>query len=191
VVPRARLETDESGTYPASEGWFVVNARDARWFASDGLGFFCPFEAEEARFAELGFNLNVLPPGEPGSMYHGEETQEDFLVLAGECLPIVEGQERLLGQLDFIHCPPWTEHVFVGAGHGPCLLLAVGARRKGRGIRYPVNEAALKHGAASRSRRRTPRRRMRASPMIGRHARRTSSTSSPGEACDSDVVDAT
>jgi len=80
-------------------------------------------------------------------MYHAEDAQEDFLVLAGECLLIVEGQERPLTTWDFVHCPPWTEHVFVGAGNDPCLLLAVGARAKGRGLRYPVNDVALKHGA--------------------------------------------
>jgi uncharacterized cupin superfamily protein len=125
----------------------VINARGAQWFDSDGRGFCCYFEGEHAPFAELGINLNVLKPGEPSCMYHGEEAQEDFLVLAGECMLVVEGEERRLEAWDFVHCPPWTEHVFVGAGTGPCLLLAVGARTKGRGLRYPVNEAALRHGA--------------------------------------------
>jgi uncharacterized cupin superfamily protein len=80
-------------------------------------------------------------------MYHGEDAQEDFLVLSGECLLLIEGEERRLRQWDFVHCPPWTEHIFVGAGEGPCVLLGVGARRKGRGIRYPVSEIALKYGA--------------------------------------------
>ena len=80
-------------------------------------------------------------------MYHGEDAQEDFLVLSGECLLIVEGQERLLKAWDFVHCPPWTEHIFVGAGEGPCVVVGVGARRKGRGIVYPANETASRHGA--------------------------------------------
>jgi len=67
-------------------------------------------------------------------MYHGEDAQEDFLVLSGECLLIVEGEERQLKAWDFVYCSPWTEHVFVGAGDGPCVLLAVGARMKGRGL---------------------------------------------------------
>lgn len=85
----------------------------------------------------------------PTACTHGEDDQEDFLVLSGECLLIVEGEERRLGAWDFVHCPPWTEHAFVGAGDGPCLLLAVGSRTRteGSGIRYPVNEAALRHGA--------------------------------------------
>jgi uncharacterized cupin superfamily protein len=80
-------------------------------------------------------------------MYHGEGAQEDFLVLSGECLLVVEGEERRLKAWDFVHCPPWTEHVFIGAGDGPCVVLAVGARKKGRGVRYAVNETALRHGA--------------------------------------------
>jgi uncharacterized cupin superfamily protein len=79
-------------------------------------------------------------------MYHRENEQEDFLVLAGECLLLVEGQERHLHQWDFVHCPPWTEHVLVGAGDGPCAVLALGARTGGD-IVYPVSELALRHGA--------------------------------------------
>jgi uncharacterized cupin superfamily protein len=147
VVPEAPLERNDAGAYPAGDGWFVINARDAQWFDSDGLGYYAPFEGETARFDQVGVNIAVLEPGEPSCMYHAEEAQEDFFVLAGECLLVVEGQERLLKAWDFVHCPPWTEHVFVGAGDGPCLLLAVGARRKGRGLVYPVNEVALRHGA--------------------------------------------
>jgi uncharacterized cupin superfamily protein len=147
VVPEAPLESNEAGAYPAGDGWFVLNARDAQWFDSHELGLYAPFEGEQARFTQLGMNVSILRPGEPSCMYHGEEAQEDFLVLAGECLLVVEGQERLLKQWDFFHCPAWTEHVFVGAGTGPCLLLAVGARKKGRGLVYPVNETALRHGA--------------------------------------------
>src|SRR6185312_15725279 len=58
----------------------------------------------------------ILAPGQPSCMYHGEDEQEDFLILAGECLLLVEGQERRLKAWDFVHCPAWTEHVFVGAG---------------------------------------------------------------------------
>jgi uncharacterized cupin superfamily protein len=147
VVPEAPLEKTEHGVFPTGEGWFVVNAREARWFESDGLGFYVSFEGENARFTEFGINVGIVRPGEPGCMYHREEAQEDFLVLSGECLLIVEGQERLLRAWDFVHCPPWTEHVFVGVGDDPCVLLGVGARRKGRGLVYPVNELALKYGA--------------------------------------------
>jgi uncharacterized cupin superfamily protein len=147
VVPEAPLENTDHGSYPMGEGWFVLNARDAQWFDSVEMGLYTPFEGENARFGEVGFNIGILRPGEPSCMYHREEAQEDFLVLSGECLLIVEGEERPLRAWDFVHCPPWTEHVFVGTGDGPCVLLGTGARRKGRGLAYPVNEVALRYGA--------------------------------------------
>jgi uncharacterized cupin superfamily protein len=146
MVPEAKLESTEHGVVPQGEGWFVVNVREARWYGNAELGRFCPFEGD-ARFPELGINIGVVEPGQPSCMYHGESSQEDFLVLAGECLLLVEGEERRLGPWDFVHCPPWTEHVFVGAGSGPCAILAVGARRAGSEVRYPVAEIALRHGA--------------------------------------------
>jgi uncharacterized cupin superfamily protein len=147
VVPEAPLERSEHGTFPVGDGWFVVNARDAQWFDSGGLGLYAPFEGENAPFGELGLNIAILRPGEPSCMYHREEAQEDFLVLSGECLLVVEGEERPLKAWDFVHCPPWTEHVFVGTGDEPCILLGAGARRAGRGLVYPVNDVALRHGA--------------------------------------------
>jgi uncharacterized cupin superfamily protein len=81
-------------------------------------------------------------------MYHGEEAQEDFLVLSGECLLLVEGEERLLRAWDLFHSPAWTEHVLVGAGEGPCVIFAVGARTPGSIVRYPAAEFAQAHGAA-------------------------------------------
>ena len=50
----------------------------------------------------------MLGPGEPIGMYHWEADQEDFLVLSGEALLFVEGEERPLRQWDFVHCPPQT-----------------------------------------------------------------------------------
>jgi hypothetical protein len=61
------------------------------------------------------------------SMYHWETDQEDFLVLSGEALLIIEGEERPLRQWDFVHCPPGTKHVIVGAGEFRCVVFAVGA----------------------------------------------------------------
>jgi oxalate decarboxylase/phosphoglucose isomerase-like protein (cupin superfamily) len=134
VVPEAELEDTGAGVVPASAGWFVLNARDARWFHREGRGDSLPFTGSdefeaESYFPMLGMSLQVLSPGEPNSMYHWETEQEDFLVLAGEALLVVEGQERPLRQWDFVHCPPETQHVFVGAGEGPCVLLAVGSRQ--------------------------------------------------------------
>ena len=53
-------------------------------------------------------------------MYHWETDQEDFLVLAGEAVLIVEGEERPLRQWDFVHCPPETKHVIVGPARDLC-----------------------------------------------------------------------
>ncbi len=149
MIPEASYARTETGIVPEGEGWFVVNARDARWYTGD-FGFFTRFEGKSARFEALGVNIGVLEPGEPSSMYHGENEQEDFLVLAGECLLLIEGEERSLRAWDFVHCPPWTEHVFVGAGNGPCAILAVGTRTTGEVI-YPESELARRHGAGVES----------------------------------------
>ena len=124
--------------------WFVVNARDARWVWNE-MGGYCNFEDGDVHFEQVGINLNVLHPGVPMAMYHEEPGQEGFLVLKGEALLIVEGQERPLKAWDFVHCPPHTKHVILGAGAGPSLVLAVGAR-KGQAT-YPVDETAVRHGA--------------------------------------------
>jgi uncharacterized cupin superfamily protein len=149
MVVEARLDSTEHGLVPAGDGWFVLNARDARWRDGEGRGAICDFEGEPG-FPQLGINLSVLEPGETMAMYHWEADQEDFLVLAGEALLLVEGDERPLRRWDFVHCPPGTKHVIVGAGNGPCLVLAVGARDRSTGPEwggYSVDEAALRHGA--------------------------------------------
>jgi uncharacterized cupin superfamily protein len=145
MIPEATMAQTEAGLVPEGEGWFVVNAREARWWHTDELGRAVLFEGEP-RFAEIGINIQVLEPGQPNCMYHGEGAQEDFLVLSGECLLLVEGEERRLKAWDFVHCPPWTEHVFVGAGPGACAILMIGKRPE-TGLRYPVVDVALRHGA--------------------------------------------
>jgi uncharacterized cupin superfamily protein len=149
VVPEAPLAQTETGLTPSGEGWFVLNAREARWLQRKGQSASCEFEGE-AEFPQIGIFLRVLPPGAPMAMYHWEADQEDFLVLSGEALLIIEGEERRLQQWDFVHCPPETRHVIIGAGEVPCLLLAVGAREHqgapGWGG-YTVDEVALRHGA--------------------------------------------
>jgi uncharacterized cupin superfamily protein len=86
-------------------------------------------------------------PGEPMAMYHWEADQEDFLVVSGEAVLIVEGEERQLRAWDFFHCPPNTKHVIVGAGSGPCLVIAVGARANDS-LGFPADEVAKRHGAS-------------------------------------------
>jgi uncharacterized cupin superfamily protein len=127
----------------------VLNARDSRWRHADGRGAVSDLEGD-TEFAQYGVNLFVLEPGNPMSMYHWETDQEDFLVLSGEALLIVEGEERALRQWDLVHCPPETKHVIVEAGDGPCVVLAVGARAHQNGPGwggYTVDEAALRHNA--------------------------------------------
>jgi uncharacterized cupin superfamily protein len=147
MTEEARLVGTENGLVPEGDGWFVVNAREARWWESEVFDRYCTFQGD-VRFPEVGFNISVLLPGRPGCMYHGEELQEDFLVVAGECLLLVEGEERRLRAWDFFHCPAWTEHVMVGAGDGPCVVVAVGARKPDSKVRYPRNEVAEAHGAS-------------------------------------------
>ena len=133
---------------PTGEGWFVLNAKDARWRAREQRGQLTFFEGN-ARFWEIGFNVGVLGPGEPMAMYHYETDQEDFLVLSGEALLIVEGEERPLRAWDFVHCPSWTDHVIIGAGSGPCVIVSVGSRVNADGDwgGYTVDETAQRHGA--------------------------------------------
>ena len=152
MAAEAELERIEHGIVPASPGWFVLNARDAPWRERDGRGFFCEFESldDRASFPQLGINIQVLRPGEPMTVYHWERDQEDFLVLAGEALLLVEDEERTLRAWDFFHCPPGTNHAIVGAGDGPCVVIAVGARQYGTATdwgAYTVAAAALRHGA--------------------------------------------
>jgi uncharacterized cupin superfamily protein len=150
VTAEARLERTEHGLVSAGDGWFVLNARDARWRRVGERRRSAYFEGD-APFPQLAVGLVVLAPGEPMAMYHWEVDQEDFLVLAGEALLIIEGEERQLARWDFVHCPPGTKHVIVGAGKEPCTVLAVGARgRQNAGDEwgaYVVDEAARRHGA--------------------------------------------
>ena len=141
------MERSQYGLTAAGEGWFVVNVRDGAWMTNERFGQACVFEGDAVGFGQLGYTLHVLHPGQPNGLYHREKDQEDFFVLFGECLLIVEGAERRLKAWDFVHCPPGTEHIFVGAGEGPCVIFMVGARKhRGEQI-YTHSEAAVRHGA--------------------------------------------
>ena len=158
MVPEAPLEETGHGLMVGGDGWFVLNMHDLRWWFR-GHGFETGISGK-ADFAQIGIGLTVLRPDEPMSMYHWEADQENFLLLSGEALLIVEGEERPLRQWDFVHCPPLTQHVILGAGEGPCVVLGVGSRerhtyvdeegrRQGRpgASAYTVEEAAIRHGA--------------------------------------------
>jgi uncharacterized cupin superfamily protein len=158
MAAEARLEDVGSGLAPVTPGWFVVNVAEAAWLRHDAFGSRCHFESTERVLAErpdlepqhfdqLGYTLAVLEPGKPTGMYHAESTQEDFLVLMGECLLLIEEEERPLRAWDFVHCPPGTRHTFIGGDAGPCVILMTGARREGDTIVYPESELAQGHGA--------------------------------------------
>jgi uncharacterized cupin superfamily protein len=150
MVLESKLEQTEQGLVPKGEGWFVLNVREAEWRYADGRGAVCvlgdDFEGER-HFEQLGVNPFVLRPGEPMAMYHWEGDQEGFLVVAGEAVLIIEGEERQLGAWDFVHCPPNTKHVIIGAGSGPCLVIAVGAREHDS-LGFTFDEIAKRHGAS-------------------------------------------
>ena len=151
-MEEARLEDGGSGLAPTTEGWFVVNVRDAMWLTSEGgdkrtSGSETTFEGR-VEFADFAVRIHVLEPGEPNGLYHAESAQEGFLVLAGECRLIVEGEERILRPWDFFHSPAGTEHIFVGAGDGPCAVLMGGAHPPDWSVRYAVSKLAARYGAS-------------------------------------------
>jgi uncharacterized cupin superfamily protein len=137
-----------------TERWYVRNLRDAEWRYAPGRGAVCvaldDFEGEKAD-VQYGVNVFVLEPGEPMSMYHWEADQEAFIVLSGEAVLVVEGEERPLRTWDFVHSPPQTRHVIVGAGEGPCVVAAVGSRDhdgEPDSLGFPADAAAARYGAS-------------------------------------------
>jgi quercetin dioxygenase-like cupin family protein len=146
AVSEAELETTELGLVPRGDGWFVLNARDASWIRSEERGQDTDLEGGQ-EWTQVGFRIQVVGPGQRG-VYHGERGQEDFLVVSGECLLVIEGEERRLGAWDFVHCPPWTRHVFVGTGDGPCVIVMIGSRVGGFEVVYAVDERAAAHDAS-------------------------------------------
>jgi mannose-6-phosphate isomerase-like protein (cupin superfamily) len=156
VVPEAELEQTDAGLVVASRGWFVLDVREARWSEKPGQGWALPltgrdeYEAETL-FPMLGMAIRVVRAGEVSTTYHWETEQEDFLVLHGEALLIVEGEERRVRRWDFVHCPPETKHAFVGVGDEPCVLLCASSRqfqKDGPWGFYCFDETAARHDAA-------------------------------------------
>ena len=137
-MPEAQLKDSGSGLAPATEGWFVVNVRDAEWWFADSRGARCSFESEydepAIEFPQLGINVSILESGQT-TLYHAESNQEAFLVLSGECRLLVgRAKERRLLPWDFFHAPPWDR-----------------ARLRGRGrraMRAPDGRCAFKPGGA-------------------------------------------
>ena len=144
----AKIEETATGLQPADDGWWILNARDIGWFTVEGGGTWSSFESPAMRSKLLGIGIHILPPGETPGFYHAESNQEGFLVLSGECLVIVEGEERRMGTWDYFHCPPGTAHITIGAGDGPCAILMVGTRAPDETTHYIADPVAARHGAA-------------------------------------------
>ena len=149
MTEEARLEETPGGLTPTDGGWFVVNVRDTAWVTHHAFGSGCVFENRGVEeFPELGINISVIQPGQPLCLYHREGAQEDFLILAGDCVLLVNEEERPMRAWDFFHCPAGTEHVIVGAGDEPAVILAVGKRPDDE-LLYPKSELAAKYDASA------------------------------------------
>lgn len=131
-----------------SDAWFIRNVADTPAFTDGYFGAYFRLAPRDAPFRDTGMNITVLQPGEANGRYHHESGQEDFLVLHGECVAIVDDVEHPMRTWDFFHCPGGTPHIFVGAGDGPCALLCIGAKRPDETIHYPVSAVAARHGAS-------------------------------------------
>jgi quercetin dioxygenase-like cupin family protein len=148
VPDEARIDRTKTGLVPADDGWFILNLAEIGWDRVEGGGVWCSFEAPSARSPLLGIGVHVLWPGEAPGMYHAESNQEGFLVLSGECIAVVEGEGRRMKRWDYLHCPPGTAHITIGAGDEPCAILMVGTRAPDSTIHYPVEPAAAAYGAS-------------------------------------------
>ena len=152
-MPEAPLEDVGAGLAPVDDGWFVVNVRDAAWQTAENSGRKPPGRTAASRAGSSRFHRSASRSACSSRVSrtasdHAENQQEAFLVLAGECRLLVEGEERLLRAWDFFHSPPGTEHIFVGAGDGPCTILMAGARLAEEELHYPVSELAARYGAS-------------------------------------------
>ena len=144
----AKIEQTETGLQPADDGWWILNAADIGWYSVEGGGTWCSFESPAQRSPLLGIGIHILHPGETPGMYHAESNQEGFLVLSGECIAVVEGAEHRMGPWDYLHCPPGTAHITIGAGEGGCAILMVGTRDPDETTHYIADPVAARHGAA-------------------------------------------
>lgn len=147
-MKEARIESTPAGRVPADDGWFILNVSEIAWATVPGGGTWCVFESPASPSTMLGIGVHVLLPGETPGFYHAENDQEGFLVLSGECVAVVEGEERRMRAWDYLHCPPETKHITIGASEEPCAILMVGTRSPGHATFYPVDQTAAKYGAS-------------------------------------------
>lgn len=149
-MDEARIKDTEQGRLPAGDGWFILNLGEMPWETVPGFGVARGFDwaTGSEDVPGVGVHIHVLQPGEPNGYYHAEDAQEGFIVLSGECLAVVEGQERPMRQWDYLHSPPGTAHITLGAGDGPCVLLMFGSPDPRRKVTWIADETAAKHGAS-------------------------------------------
>jgi uncharacterized cupin superfamily protein len=150
-VDEARLKKTETGLVAESDGWFVLNVREMSFETMPGGGAWAACEPEGVP-QQYGIGVHVLWPGDSPGRYHAESDQEGFLVLSGECVLVVEGEERRLRQWDYFHCPPGTAHITVGASEEPCAIFMLGARTPGGLTDYIPDSAAERNGASVKER---------------------------------------
>lgn len=148
MTDEARMESTATGQRPTDGGWYILNLAQICWRSFPGGGAYTRFESGPEPSDRLGIGLHILWPGDKPGYDHAEEDLEGFLVLSGECIAIVEGEEHRLGPWDYLHSPPDTAHITVGAGSAPCAILMYGTRTEGAGIRYLPDAVAERHGAA-------------------------------------------
>ena len=125
----------------------IINIADAPAVSHPHRSTSIDFEPDGVEWPDTGINVQVMQPGQPNCKYHSEPVQEDFLVLHGECIAIVAGEEKRLRQWDLFHCPAGVPHVFVGAGDGPSAVLMIGSRRLDEAF-YPADPVAAKYDAS-------------------------------------------
>lgn len=146
----ARIEDTPEGRVPAGAGWFILNLGEMAWEGAAGFGVWRDFEdpGADPSAPRVGVHVHVLQPGETNGLYHAEAAQEGFIVLSGECIAVVEGEERRMRRWDYFHSPPGTEHITVGAGDGPCAILMFGSPDPSRKVEWIADETAAKYGAS-------------------------------------------
>lgn len=130
--------------------WFTASLNEAQAMKHPvlGMGYLFGEAFPREKFRDFGINVRVVDPGQPTALYHSEDAEEAFLVLAGECVAVVDDEEVPLKQWEFLFCPPGTAHVLIGAGDGPATILMVGGRKEKLSIHYPVSEVAARHGVS-------------------------------------------
>ncbi len=144
------IERTPEGQVPADGGWFILNLGEMAWETVPGFGVWCDLDGRghDSPTSRVGVHVHVLKPGEANGYYHAEAAQEGFLVLSGECVAIVEGQERRMRRWDYLHSPAGTAHITVGAGEQPCAILMFGSPDPSREVQWIAHEAAARHGAS-------------------------------------------